>query len=173
MPFSILSSFQSIQIHRDSSQSFSIRLSEASRPRSSRYRDVQPFFPIHSTSFCVHSSLFPTISISLSFTFNFPFISLLSLFKGLQVFVVVYFSRHTKIFFFIVKVEAATTKTQQLWIVYIFLRCVCFLTKQVFYGVATTMMMRTSTGVFVPNVLPCFPNSFFPIHNFSTYLMSD
>ena len=83
MPFSILSSFQSIQIHRDSSQSFSIRLS-LSQDR--LVIGTLRLFPIHSTSFCAHSSLFPTISISLSFTFNFPFISLLSLFKGLQVF---------------------------------------------------------------------------------------
>lgn len=173
MPFSILSSFQSIQIHRDSSQSFSIRLSEASRPRSPRYRDLQPFFHIHSTSFCVHSSLFPTISISLSFTFNFPFISLLSLFKGLQVFRSSTSSFTKNIFHRKSGSSNNNNKSPTIMnCLYIFAMCL-FSYKASFLWVATTMMMRTSTGVFVPNVLPCFPNSFFPIHNFSTYLMSD
>ena len=157
MPFSILSSFQSIQIHRDSSQSFSIRLS-LSQDR--LVIGTLRLFPIHSTSFCAHSSLFPTISISLSFTFNFPFISLLSLFKGLQVFrssTSFTSLATTKNVFFHCKSGSSNKKKPTIMnCLYIFAMCLFSYKASFFLWVASTMMMRTSTGVFVPNVLPCF-----------------
>lgn len=140
-------------------------------PKSPRYLElIHPAKQFLDIILRVHSSLFPTISISaffvfFPFAFNFPFISLLSLFKA----------QH------IVKKKTQRNNDddhdddEKLTIMNCLYFCDVFaLSYVVVLWAATRLMMRISTGVFVPkrnlnivsHALLCF-FTFFPIHNFS------
>lgn len=117
MPFQFFRQFQSIQMLRFR---LPIIFNKVGQDASAVSASLSGAYcaPRYSTSFCVHSSLFPTISISLSFALNFPFISLLSLLPCQPP---ENFDEKN-----IVKVAAANKPTIMNCLY--FSRCVCFLT---------------------------------------------
>lgn len=134
-------------------QSFSIR-SGAREASAMRPRYLEPFSsPLLHRRICVHSSLFPTISISLSSPsstlfpsqFNFPFISLFCPLLGTARLL-----RHPTSKKCIVKVANSTTNNYELFVFGFFATCLPSYIGPgfLFYGLRAKLMMTmgTSTG---------------------------